>query len=127
MKSFLITISAIAAAFFVSAIISFIIAHQLGVWDTLTAGIVAAPTVVVVAYLTTKDHKLAAAVITYVLGACVATYLLGRDSYPVSYERAYQPTYIPLLATFASGALALGALFVCKMKKEKGAQSGPRE
>jgi Ni/Fe-hydrogenase subunit HybB-like protein len=119
MKTVAITTLAVLTAFIGSAIAADVIASQLGIWSTLVTGVIAAPVVVVVAHTTTKKRKILAASIAYVIGACASIYLLTSDYYPESYERAYEPTMIPLTSTLTSGAVALMALIIMKQKKEK--------
>ncbi len=119
MKTVAITTLAVLTAFIGSAIAADVLASQLGIWGTLVTGVIAAPVVVVVAHMTTKKRKILAASITYVIGACASIYMLTNDYYPESYERAYEPTMIPLTSTLTSGAVALIVLIIIKRKKEK--------
>ena len=119
MKAIAITFLATCAAFVTSAVATSIFAHRLGIWNTLAVGVVSAPVVVVVAYWTTKRKKIQAAAIAYLLGSAAAIYLLKRDYYPEPYERAYEPTMIPLAATLLSGACILLALTLIGNKKNE--------
>jgi len=121
MKAIIITFIATCAAFVISAIGASVLAHWLGIWNTLAVGVVVAPIVVLVAYWTTKRRKVQAAAIAYVVGSAAAIYLLKRDYYPEPYDRAYEPTIIPLATTLLSGACALLALVLIRSKNETGA------
>jgi peptidoglycan/LPS O-acetylase OafA/YrhL len=84
--------------------------HLLGLWSTPVAGFCAAFAVVWGAWRLAPSHKLKATLFVLVLGAVLAWVVLEPSWYPESYaDLAYQPTHLPLAATYA-GAL-LGCLF----------------
>ena len=119
MKSVAITILVVLTVFLVSTIAAYILADYLGMWNELATGIIVAPVVVFVAYFRTEKRKIIAASIAYIIGAAASIYILKNGYYPESYEKAYEPTILPLFSTLTSGAVALLIIAITERNKEK--------
>jgi hypothetical protein len=100
---------AAAGAFTISGVAGALITDALGLWSIPGAGFSAACAVVVVAYVSAPSHKFIVAASTFIAGATAAWLLLEPSFYPESYgsRRAYQPTHLPVAATYAGGLLGL--------------------
>lgn len=86
----------------------------LHLWLLPVAGFCAAAAVVVAGYLAAPAFKLPISGVVFVLGAVAAWVILEPSWLPESYgDRAYQPTHLPVLATYCGGILGLlaAALF----------------
>ena len=107
-KGWAIAAFAVIGSFFISGILAAFAADAVGLWHLPIAGFSAAFAVVAVAYWAAPERKLLVAVLALMLGALVAWPLLGTQHYPEHYSGglAYQPTYLPLAATYLGGLLA---------------------
>jgi hypothetical protein len=104
----LLAVLAVLGAFFAAGLLGALVADALGRWYEPAGGFAAALSVVVVAYLAAPSHRLPAAMAALAIGACIAWHFLAPSSYPESYgDKAYEPTYLPLIATCAGGLLGL--------------------
>ena len=101
----------VLCGFVVAGMLGGFITDFAGLWHLPGAGFSAAFAVVVVAYLTAPSHKLGSATIALILGAIAAWLLLEPSFYPESYgdRDAYQPTHLPIIATYIGGFLGLVA------------------
>jgi len=94
--------------FFVGAIAGDLVAKMVGLWFLPGAGFSAALAVVVVTYLAAPNHKFVSASISFIAGAIVAWLLLEPSCFPENYgEKAYQPTHLPIITTYAGGVVGL--------------------
>jgi hypothetical protein len=102
---------AILGGFAVAGVLGGLAADVAGFWHLPGAGFSAAFAVVIVAYLAAPTYKLRTAAVALVLGAIAAWLLLEPSFYPESYgERgAYEPTHLPIIATYIGGLLGLVA------------------
>lgn len=100
---------AVLGGFIVAGTLGSIATDLAGFWHLPGAGFSAAFAVVVVAYIAAPSHKLLCATVALLLGAIAARLVLEPSWYPESYgERgAYQPTHLPIIATYAGGLLGL--------------------
>ncbi|WP_188981958.1 hypothetical protein [Pseudomonas matsuisoli] len=99
-------------------------ASTLGLWNLPVAGFSAAFAVVVVAYLASPSHKRTATVVAFTCGAIAAWMLLEPAFLPENYGagRAYQPTHLPIIFTYAGGLLGcLVALLIRRWTASNGA------
>lgn len=80
----------------------------LRIWLLPAAGFCAAAAVVVVGYLAASTYRLQAGCVVSVVGAIAAWVILEPSWLPESYgDRAYQPTHLPIMATYCGGVLGL--------------------
>ncbi len=95
--------------FVVTGMLGGLIAGFVGLWHLPGAGFSAAFAVVIAAYLAAPSHKLGSAFTALILGAIAAWLLLEPSFYPESYgdRDAYQPTHLPIIATYIGGLLGL--------------------
>jgi hypothetical protein len=106
----ILALVAVFGAFLAAGLFGSAVTHLLGYWGLPGAGFCAAGAVVLVTYLVVPRHKWPSAVASLFLGAAVAWYFLEPSWYPESYgDRggAYEPTHLPLLATYTGGILGL--------------------
>lgn len=110
---------AVLVAFVASSIAGLFAADAIGLWEDPLAGFAAASTVVFVAFAMVPERKLAVATFILFWGAAMAWLLLDPpSSYPESYRnRAYAPTYIPILSTYAGGVLAWVACAIYERRR----------
>jgi hypothetical protein len=106
-RGFVISAVIVIITFLVSAITAGILADLAGVWKKPFIGSSAAFFVVLSGYATAPSHKQIASIIWLIIGAIAAWTLAGNSHYPEDYIQAYQPTLIPLFATYFSGLIAL--------------------
>lgn len=106
-RGFVISVVIVIIIFLVSAITAGILADLAGVWKKPFIGSSAAFFVVLSGYATAPSHKQIASIIWLIVGAIAAWILAGNSYYPEDYSQAYQPTLIPLFATYFSGLIAL--------------------
>ena len=100
---------AVVGGFLLAGISGGFLTELAGFWGLPSAGFSAAFAVVVVAYLAAPSHKLLSSAIALVLGSVIAWIVLEPSFNPESYgERgAYQPTHLPIIATYIGGILGL--------------------
>lgn len=113
---FIVSIVIVILTFLVSAISAAFLADFVGIWKKPIIGAMAAFCVVISGYVTSPSHKRAAAVVWLIVGAITAWFLAGDSYYPEDYKHAYQLTFMPIVATYLSGLLAL---FVCLVWHKK--------
>jgi hypothetical protein len=106
-RGFVISAVIVIITFLVSAITAGILADLAGVWKKPFIGSSAAFFVVLSGYATAPSHKKIASIIWLIVGAIAAWVLAGNSYYPEDYTQAFQPTLIPLFATYSSGLIAL--------------------
>jgi hypothetical protein len=106
-----LAVLAVLGGFTVAGILGGLATDFAGFWNLPGAGFSAAFAVVVVAHLAAPSHKLRTATVALVLGAVVAWLLLEPSFYPESYGNrgAYEPTHLPVIATYIGGLLGLVA------------------
>ena len=94
-----------------AAVLGGLASELAGFWHLPGAGFGAAFTVVVVSYLAAPTNKLLAAFVSLILGAIAAWLLLEPSRNPENYgERgAFEPTHLPVIATYIGGLLGLFA------------------
>lgn len=100
-------VAIVFAAFFAAGLLGAFFAGSMRLWYQPVIGFFAAFAVVLSAYLSAPHHKLASAMVAFVVGAVLAWFLLESSSYPESYGEglAYQPTRLPVVVTYAGGLL----------------------
>ena len=100
---------AVFGGFAVAGILGGLATDIAGFWHLPGAGFSAAFAVVVVAFLAAPSHKLRTATFALILGAVVAWLPLEPSYYPESYgdRGAYEPTHLPIVATYIGGLLGL--------------------
>lgn len=103
-------------AFLLAALSSGLLADKLGFWHEPVMGFVSAFVVVISAYLTAPDGKDWISLVAFLIGAVVAWFLVGDSFYPENYFRAYEPTYVPLVATYIGGLIGVILCFVLNRK-----------
>ncbi len=105
----------VGAALVAAGVLGSLLGAALGVWDTPWIGALCAATVVSVSCAVAPARRRLVASVALLMGAALAWRLLRPPSfYPESYgELAYQPTYVPILATYAAG---LAAWLVCVLR-----------
>jgi hypothetical protein len=115
-------VPSLAAVFIVVALSAAAVSEAAGVWYEPPVGFAAAAAVVITAYLVAPRFKLFASTVTLVGGAILAWDLLSPPSfYPETYEgKEYEPTYLPIVVTYASGILTWCACFAWSRKAERG-------
>ncbi len=106
-KGFIISIIIVLVVFVIAAFASGTIAGYIGLWKKPIIGACSAFIVVLVGYKTAPKYKKHAAVLWLLSGAIAAFFLSGDSYYPENHQYAYQLTYIPLIATYISGIIAV--------------------
>ena len=106
-KGFTISVVIVIITFIVSATTAGILADLAGVWKKPFIGASAAFFVVLCGYITAPSHKQLASITWLIVGAITGWVLAGNSYYPEDYQQAYQPTLIPMVATYLSGLVAL--------------------
>ena len=101
----------VGVGFLLSGLVSWIVLGSVLDWPTPSVGFVAA-VAVVTAYSCAPSHRLAAAIISFIVGAAAAYVLLRHTSFPENHPRAYEHTFIPLWVTLSGGVVALLACVV---------------
>jgi len=106
----------VVCGFIVTGMLGGFVADFVGLWHIPGAGFSAAFAVVVVAYLAAPRYKFVSAITALVLGAIAAWLLLEPSFYPESYgaRDAYQPTHLPIIATYIGGLLGLIAVILIR-------------
>jgi len=101
----------IFGGFAVAATLGGLVTASAGFWYLPGAGFGAAFSTVAVAYLAAPSHRFHAATLALILGAVAAWLLLEPSFYPESYggRGAYQPTHLPIGATYLGGLVGLSA------------------
>lgn len=99
----------LTGAFFVAAIVGLFLGNNQYIWFEITSGTLASSAVVLTAYWLAPEGKEVFAIICYITGAIVAWPILSGSSFPEMSKIGppYTPTYIPLIATYASGGFTL--------------------
>ena len=102
----------VCLAFAVAVVVGLIAGGVLQLWGDPIVGFFAAISVVLVAYQQAPSRKRTAATFAFIVGACIAWWLVSPPSfYPKNYgDAAYLPTYLPITATYIGG---LGAWIGC--------------
>ncbi|MHC5538351.1 hypothetical protein ACYOEI_08995 [Singulisphaera rosea] len=117
--------TAIVGSFAVAFPLGVIASHIVGVWDEPGAGFVSALAVVLMAYFLAPNYRLQFSVLVFVVGANIAWSLLEPSFLPKSFgDRAYQPTHLPILWTYAGGLL--GLLLVIGLGSNRDSNLHPR-
>lgn len=107
-RQWMLALLAVLGAFFVAGLLGAFVAGALGRWPEPVAGFAAAFAVVLVSYVSAPSHRLPAAMAALAAGAVVAWHFLSSSFYPERYvDKAYEPTYLPLIATYLGGLLGL--------------------
>jgi hypothetical protein len=116
-----LAILAVVGAFLVAGVIGALGSEALGLWDTPGAGFCAALAVVLTSYFATPGHRLVSSLVSCTLGVVLAWYFLEPSWYPEHYaELAYQPTHLPLIATYLGavfGFVFIGALKLWRKRR----------
>jgi hypothetical protein len=99
---------AVCGAFFIAGLGGSIASDMLGFWHLPGSGFSAALAVVLCTYFAAPSHKFTCACLALAAGAAVAWRLLEPSWYPENYnDLGYQPTHLPVLATYIGGAIGL--------------------
>jgi hypothetical protein len=108
----------VLVSFVIAGLLGGLTAELAGLWHLPGAGFGAAFAVVVVAYLAAPSHKTCAAIVALALGAIAAWLLLEPSFYPESYgsTRAYEPTHLPIAATYLGGLLGLFVAIIIRRR-----------
>ena len=113
LKQWTLAFLAIAGAFFLAGVAGSILADLLGFWHLPGAGFAAALAVVLTTHAAAPNHKLQLSCLALGVGA-IAAWIILEPSWLPETERcgalAYQPTHLPVVATYVGGVL--GLLFV---------------
>lgn len=108
------TVAVVLLSFVLAGFFGGLVSHLTGLWLLPCVGFCVAFAVIVVASLAAPAYKPRSALITLAVGAIAAWMVLEPSFYPTSYgpERAYQPTHLPIVATYLGGLLGfvVGAL-----------------
>jgi hypothetical protein len=115
---FIVSIIIVLTLFVVAAFGSGTIAGYIGLWKKPIIGAFSAFIVVLVGYKTAPKYKKHAAVLWLLAGAVAAYFLSGDSYYPEDHQHAYQLTYIPLIATYVSGIIAVIFCFWLSKKRK---------
>ena len=112
-------IPTVTGSFFLTGIAAGLAADILGLWYEPIVGFVCASVVVLVAFLVSPSHKMASATGFLVVGAVAAWWIIRPPSwYPATYEaRAYQSTYMPVMLTYAGGAVGWIGCWFCARRR----------
>lgn len=114
-----LAVLAVLGAFFVAGITGSLATDMLGLWHIPGAGFFAALAVVVTAYLAAPKRKVLFSCTAFVLGSIAAWLLLEPSSYPESQrygELAYQPTHLPVAATYLGGIIGLAIAGILRLR-----------
>ncbi len=99
---------AVLGAFLIAGIAGSAATKALGFWHLPGAGFSAALAVVLSAYFSVPSRRFLCACCAFAIGAAVAWMLLEPSWYPESYGAlAYQPTHLPVIATYLGGVAGL--------------------
>ena len=114
----LVAVLAVLGGFVIAGITGAFAAELFGFWYLPGGGFSAAATVIIVAYIAAPRHKLPAALIVLMIGAVAAWLTLEPSWLPESYaERgAYQPTHLPIIATYFGALAGLAAVIVMRIR-----------
>lgn len=94
-----------AVVFVMAGLAADLLAPLVGLWFDPLAGVFAAFSVVVIAFVVAPEKKLVMASLTLIGGASMAWYLISPpSSYPQNHANAYEETYLPIKATLMAGA-----------------------
>lgn len=117
----LVAVLAALGGFVTAGITGAFAAELLGFWHLPGAGFSAAATVVILAYIAAPRHKLLTALIVLTIGAVAAWLTLEPSWLPESYaERgAYQPTHLPIIATYVGALAGLAAVIVMRIRSRR--------
>jgi hypothetical protein len=114
-----LAVLAVLGAFFVAGITGSLATDTLGFWHIPGAGFLAALAVVITAYLAAPRHKTLFSCGVFVVGAIAAWLLLEPSWYPESQrygELAYQPTHLPVFATYIGGIIGLAIVGIPRLR-----------
>jgi hypothetical protein len=116
-RNWTLAVLATLGAFFFAGIAGALATNAVGFWEIPGAGFCAALAVVVTAYLAAPTHGFLCALCTLAIGMVVAWLLLEPSFYPESYRaRAYEPTHVPVIATYLGGVIGLLAAAVLRRR-----------
>jgi hypothetical protein len=119
----IIALLAIAGAFFIAGIGGSTASNILGYWDLPVAGFCAAIAVVLTTYFAVPSRKFVLAICAFLAGALVAWRFLEPSWYPENFGKlAYQDTHLPLIATYAGGAIGLVIVGIVSFSKRHSAR-----
>ena len=108
---------AVLGAFLVAGIAGSAATGALGFWHLPGAGFSAALAVVLSAYLALPSRRFFYACCAFAIGAILAWMLLEPSWYPESYgASAYQPTHLPVIATYLGGLVGLAIAGVLSVR-----------
>jgi len=102
-----VLVPATATAFVAAGVAGSVLGSVLGVWGEPLIGAFTAGAFVAVPFWIAPSQRRLVATAALVVGAALAWRLVGPpSSYPEGYgELAYQPTYLPIVATYVAGAV----------------------
>ena len=102
-----VLVPATATAFVAAGVVGSVLGSVLGVWGEPLIGALAAGVFVAVPFWIAPSQRRLVATAALAVGAALAWRLVGPpSSYPEGYgDLAYQPTYLPIVATYVAGAV----------------------
>jgi len=125
-RQWILAALAIFGAFIAAGICGSIATDLLGLWNRPGAGFCAASAVVVSTYVAVPHHRSLLACCAFGLGAAVAWVLLEPSWYPENYgAQGYEPTHLPIIATYVSGLLGLAAAGIHRLRSGPNNSSKP--
>ena len=127
-REWILTVLAVLGAFILGGVGGSAAATTLGIWSLPAAGFGAAFSVVVCAYWAAPLYKLQLSAVVLLIGAKVAWGFLGDGSYyPENYRNnlGYEPTFLPLWATYAGGLIAIAAVVFTELRKRRAHELRP--
>ena len=110
LKQWMLAILAVAGAFFLGGIGGSIAMDLLGFWHIPGAGFCAALAVVLITYVAAPKFKFTLSCFAFLVGALAAWMVLEPSWYPDMKRygtAAYQPTHLPVIATYIGGIIGL--------------------
>lgn len=119
LKQWTLAILAVLGAFFVAGIAGSFATDILGFWHLPGAGFFAALAVVVTTYFAAPSRKFLFSCGAFAVGAIAAWVLLEPSSYPETSRYgglAYQPTHLPVAATYIGGIIGLAVVGVLRLR-----------
>lgn len=119
LTQWLLALLAVVGAFFLAGLAGSVVADALGFWHIPGAGFCAALAVVVVAYVAAPSFKFTLSCLAFAVGAVLAWVVLEPSWYPDMRRYgavAYQPTHLPILATYIGGIIGLSLTGIFKWR-----------
>ncbi len=100
-----------------AGVITSFVSSAIGLWDYPCVGATCAFVWVLSAYAIVPEKKLIVAIAAFLGGAILAYGPLEPAWWPEGFSQPYQPTHLPLVATYVSGLIAV--VIAATMEKRK--------